>query len=500
MARALTGIDVPPREGPDPAHLTPSSPSSDAEQRWGGTSRRRNVIIASCALVVPVLYFVFVARYGVNLIYWDQWSNVAMLNAALHGHLTWKMLWSQHTQNRMLFPYLVFIGFARFGHFDTKSIMYLSAVLLSLGYALLLALYRIYARQWLGPLFTLLIGAVWFSLADWENALWGFQFAWYLIVFCAMAMMLCLSSKRGGALAVIGAIGLAVVASYSSLQGLILWPMGLLILVWRIRDRSRVFRVTAVWVACGLVTTAIYFRGLGLQPSGVGGGSVVFAVHHPVGVVEYFLTAVGNVVPVDVGLRPHQLLGLVLSLVAVYVFYRSCREKPADRGTPLPAALILFAFLFDISIAFGRVSLGVGEALSSRYTMANLLLLVGMALYLVRLSPAQAHAHSVDRRVRPAQLGVVVVLALFLLLQIGLSSKVGIESARTTKAERIEGARAIVNLSEMSVQQQSRYLRADVFPSLRVLEPLLSVAQQDQLSVFAPGLRDYYEELGPPPT
>jgi hypothetical protein len=456
------------------------------------------VIVLLSALVVPVLYFLFIARYGVNSIYWDEWDNVAMFHAALHGHLTWTMLWNQHNENRMFFPNLVFIGFVHLDHFDTKSIMYLSAVILTIAFFSFLALYRIYARRWLGPVFTVLVGAVWFSLADWENALWGFQFAWYLIVFCAMVMLLCLSQKRVTLLALVAAIGLAVIASYSSLQGLILWPMGLLVLVWRIRDRTRVFRLSAAWVVCGIVTTALYFKGY--RSKSTGGGSVGFAIHHPVGMVKYFLAAVGNVFPGDVGLRPHELLGLILSVVALFVFYRNCKETPEDRGTPLPACLILFAFLFDLSIAFGRVSLGVGQALSSRYTMANILLLVGIAAYFVSLDVSSEKLHAANTSAKRTQLGMAIVLAVILIAQIGTSTKDGIDSARIYKAARIVDARVTVNLSEMPVQQQSPYVRAYVFPSLPILEPLIRDAREDQLSEFAPGLREKYEKAGPPPT
>ena len=280
------------------------------KQATDRSSFNRLAMVLLSALVVPVLYFLAIWRYGVNAIYWDQWDNVPILHAALHGDLTWTMLWSQHNENRMLFPNLVFIGFGRFDHFDTKSIMYLSAAVLSIAFFSFLALYRIYPRRWLGPVFTLLFGGVWFSLADWQNALWGFQFAWYLIVFCAVTMLLCLSLKRVTALAFLAAITLAVVASYSSLQGLILWPMGLLVLIWRIRVRSKAFRLCAAWVVCGLATSALYFRGY--NSTNTGGGSVGFAVHHPVGTVKFFLAAVGNVFPGDVGLRPHEVMGLLI--------------------------------------------------------------------------------------------------------------------------------------------------------------------------------------------
>ena len=321
-------LDAPgAKSGNDPASSTIRPPGDPGAATQPG--RRRIVVVTCCAALVPIiLYFVFVARYGVNFIYLDEWNNVTMLHAAIHGHLTWSMLWAQHNENRMLFPNLAFVLFALNGHFDTKSIMYLSAALFSVSYLLFLLLYRIYAVRWLGPLPTLFVGCLWFSLADFENALWGFQFAWYLVVFCLLAMCLCLSWRPVTVLGVGAAAGFAIIASYSSLQGLILWAVGVLVLMWRIRDPGRAVRACGAWLAAGIVTTALYLDGFNTQPSATGGGSVSFAVHHPAGTIKYFLAAVGNVIPGHVGLRPHELLGVVLSLVAVYCVHWMLQGEP----------------------------------------------------------------------------------------------------------------------------------------------------------------------------
>ena len=464
-----------------------------------GSGRRRLVVATCCAALVPtILYFVFVARYGVNFIYLDEWNNVSMFHAAIHDNLTWSMLWAQHNENRMLFPNLVFILFALNGHFDTKSIMYLSAALFSVTYVLFLALYRIYAGRWLGPLLTLFVGCLWFSLADFENALWGFQFAWYLVVFCVMAMCLCLSWRSVTITGVGAAAGFAIVASYSSLQGLILWAVGLLVLMWRIRDRRKAIRVCGAWVAAGIITTALYLDGFNTQPSATGGGSVSFAVHHPVGTIKYFFAAVGNVIPGHVGLPPHELLGLALTLVAIYVFVRCCKEDPEVRSTPLPAALILFAMLFDLSVALGRVSFGIDQALSSRYTMANLLLLLGVASYLLPRLPT---ANLPDRRIierRWSHVAIAGVAVLFLLAQLLASTEFGIENALIHERTMTTGARVVVNLDRIPASQQSPLVETYVYPSIQIVDPLIRDAESDRLGMFAPGTRQQFAREGPP--
>ena len=147
----------------------------------------------------------------------------------------------------------------------------------------------------------------------------------------------------------------------------------------------------------------------------------------------------------------------------------------------------------------GDVSLGVGEALASRYTMANLLLLVGIAAYFVSLDLSPEKRHTANSSANRTRLGMAIVLALIMITQIGISTKNGIESARSEKAAMILDDRVTVNLSEMPVQQRSSYVKAYVNPSLPLVEILVKEAREDQLSVFAPGVREKYEEAGPPP-
>lgn len=456
-----------------------------------------SVLGVVCALIAPILYFCFIAHYGVNFIYWDQWSDISMLHSALHGSLDWNMLWSQHNENRMLFANLIFIGFALTTHFNAKDVMFASAALFCASYFMFLVLYRAYARRWLGPLFTLLFSAVWFSVADFENALWSFQIAWYLIVFCFMALLCCLSWRRISVSLFAVSLLIAVVASYSSLQGLILWPIGLFVIVWRIRGGRRMFWLGGIWSIVAVTITLLYFKGFNFSAGSTGGGSVSYALHHPKEMVEYLLAAMGNVIPAQVGLGWHEALGSVVLVIAAFVFYQSCRENREERGTPLPASLILFGVLFDISIALGRVSYGVSQALSSRYTMANLLLILGMGAFLVA-HPAKRSLHS--RRDRRSLLGGVVVALVigFIVLQTVVSTRYGLENGRNEESSRTIGARVVVNLNEIPADQRSSYVAAYVYPSLSAAIPLIDDARTDRLSMFSPGFASEFRRLGAP--
>ena len=186
--------------------------------------------------MTPIAYVLYVAHYSINVFDADDWSVVPFVNAALRGHLTFSALWAQHTDNRMLFPNLVFVGLDTLTRANTVVLIALSAALFIASYALFLVLYRSY--QSLTPLTVLTFGIVWFSVADYQNALWAFQFAWYFILLCLIGILYCL--QRGW---FVVALVLAVVASFSSLQGLILWPVGVIWLTWHGWDSQVAKRV-----------------------------------------------------------------------------------------------------------------------------------------------------------------------------------------------------------------------------------------------------------------
>ena len=94
------------------------------------------------------------------------------------------------------------------------------------------------------------------TFAQWSNALWGFQIAWFLVVLASgLCVIALLDRPRLTWWAFIAAALAAVVGSYSSLQGLVIWPVGLLLLFLRRRPRW----TYVSWIALAAATSALYF-------------------------------------------------------------------------------------------------------------------------------------------------------------------------------------------------------------------------------------------------
>ena len=100
--------------------------------------------VTALLLLIPVAtYFWYIHQFGVNAIWFDQWDNIALLTHSsffLHsyaGHTSVSMLWSQHNENRMLFPNLVVLALGSLTHLNILTEEYLSAVLLVISVSLI---------------------------------------------------------------------------------------------------------------------------------------------------------------------------------------------------------------------------------------------------------------------------------------------------------------------------------------------------------------------------
>ena len=137
--------------------------SSRADQKF---FESRSIGVLAALVLTPLLYLIFVIHYAVNVPSEDDWTVVPIIHAALHGQLTFAMLWSLHGENRMLFPNLAFVTLGTLSHDDIALLPMASAAIFIVSFFVFLALLRAYRRRPLTPLPILVFGVVWFSIAD----------------------------------------------------------------------------------------------------------------------------------------------------------------------------------------------------------------------------------------------------------------------------------------------------------------------------------------------
>ena len=405
-----SGVEAQLREPAAVADASPRTPSepglTPAPGTWSVGRFDPRVVKALTVLgfALPVVgYVALVLHYQVNAIWQDQWDDINVIR-----HFPqWSSLWYQHTDNRVLFPNLIVVALAHTVHYNIDVEEYLSALMLFGATALF-----IWSHKRRSPntplLFYCPVAFLTLTLSQWQNALWGYQMAWYLVLLSlAVTIALLDRPQAAGPLGwprlawptfVVAAL-VAVVGSYSSLQGLLIWPVGLVLLYHRRWPRW----AFVGWVAAAAVTTILYFQNF--ATTRVDNPGLVLS--HSWLAVRVFLFALGDVVGVQERLQDPanaavMAFGVVIFVVAVFVLIRWGIRRDEQSAAPIGIALIVFGLLFDALMTQGRFWLKFDAASQSRYTTNDVLVLAG--IYLTVLSGTRLFARE-PREVRNSGTG-----------------------------------------------------------------------------------------------
>jgi len=362
----------------------------------------------------------------------DSWNGtLPFVKEYVTGHLQLAQLWAPHNENRMLFPNLIMALVDSHDQVNAVVDMYLTAAIMATTLALLLWLARRTGGiplLWLVP-----VPFLFFSLAQVGNLLWAFQLAWMFILLCLVLALHGLeSSHRHPSLFLLACVA-AVVASFSSLQGLLVWPAGLAYGIGRGLSRAQM----ALWCGVGVASAAIYAWHLG-NVSTV--SSPNYALAHPGLALKYFLQLLGDVVPVH-----HTTAAVVLLAASAGVGWFWYRRQVALARLRLPLALWLSGILFDLLVTIGRLQLNAPE--SSRYTTYNLLLLIGLYLGAVAvLDPPGRWPELVQGlRSRPAAAALAAIVLALVVVQVAWSVPNGIHEGQLRRASRQQGAELLLH-------------------------------------------------------
>jgi hypothetical protein len=409
----------------------------------------------------------------------------------------WSVLWAQHNEHRIFFPNLLVIVLSRTTHFNIQFEEYLSACMLVVASALI-----IWAHKRRSPstpwLYYCPVALLLFSFVGFGSTLVGFGMAWYLVLVALATVLVLLDRVTLGWLAFIGAVAAGVVGSFSLLQGLFLWPAGLVLLL--IRRRGWPF--AALWVMAGLGSVALYLHNYTDY-------TTRYALDHPLAAAKFFLYAVGDVVGVvpKAG-APSNLfvlfigLGLVILAVATILLYGIRRDSRS--GSPVGVALTCMGLLFAASITQGRILFGYAGASFSRYTTFDLLIPVGIYLTLLG-QPTLWNARSkaaidpssgasggsgleqsergfprwIDRVAVPvARIAIVAIIA----TQVVLGFQNGISGAKATYSSQTRDAGMLLNINHEPDSQVEKYLYLGEPASY--VRSLARTAEKHHLSLF----------------
>jgi hypothetical protein len=386
----------------------------------------------------------YIAHYGVNVIFWDEWSWTPLLHAS---HLSLDSFWVQHNEDRLFFPTLLADALINTTKWNDFAFFYVSAALMCATLFLIIFVFWkdiLRSPAWWIPLPFLVL-----TLAQYQNILWAFQIAWPLVLVTLVGALVLLLRLQLSLLRIGIAIVLGIVASYSSIQGLLVWPAGLIVLA----VRGQTWRARIIWSVAALIAIPLYFAGFSYNATG--GASLSKILGHLPLVLRGLLISIGSVIPTLTagisGERLSEIIGALLVIASVIIAVAWWREGRPSGPKAFCVALIFVTLAFDVLLVPSRIIGSVTAGSASRYASFNWPLVVGVYAYAILWSrDAQFYK-------RPVQVFRASV-ALLVVAQIIVASYVGIQQGRVARNVRTTTADILANYRGAPLSLSAPYI------------------------------------------
>lgn len=462
-------------------------------QTGSGLPETLKLALTAVGFLIPVgLYFWLIAADGVDMLRADQWSDVLLLRERSHGALGFSQLWMQHGENRVFFQNLVTLLLARWFNDNVLIDEYLSATFLVT--ALILIVLAHHRRSpgtpwfWYCPVAFLLL-----TLGQWGGTLFGYTFGWYLIILCLALTLNLLDKITLSWLAWSVAAGAAIIASFSSLQGLFVWIAGLTILL----QRKRPARMWLAWIGVALLTTGVYFY----HWDPAQGGGVTYALGHPGEALQYFFFAIGDVVSIGLPNAPSSrqyvvlVFGVAIFAVAVWSLVRHGFRADDSTARPLGVALIWMGLLFAAGAATARAVMGISNAGFSAYVAFDVLILLGSFLVVIDRRPPGDPA-TTERG--PTAIGFQATVVLLVVVQVIAGTINGVRYGNQYRSYQVNGAIVDAQMGRVPDDLVTGQLGSN--QSAAFIRQMTAYARAHHLALFSTARLQWYERQLVPTT
>ncbi|CCH54662.1 hypothetical protein BN8_03857 [Fibrisoma limi BUZ 3] len=377
-----------PRDPTKPS--TPTRPDSVRAAVPSGTTGWSGPVWGWLLVALPILFFFGLwSYYAVNVPKWDDHALRAFLYyLSQETTLTGKIyqIFRQHNEHRIVYDRIVtYLDYQLFGKLNYRHLMMIGNLsLLGLAGVFAAVLRRSGRAVWLlAPVVFFL-----FNLSQWENMYWGMAALQnFTVVFWVLwAIYLLTYTDRW-----LVALPLAIIATITSGNGLLVWPVAIVLLLVQ-----RKFRPVAIWAMGAFVVIGLYFLGYE-KPAGnpPDRGSVTDLLKGWFA----FNGAAAEVFPLGSGFFSSLVAGGLLTIVALVVVAIIVRralplltKSSASQTTPATSSPLRSIDLFFLGaagfligtgaiVAWSRVGFGMEMLITSRYKMYSLTLLALVYTY-----------------------------------------------------------------------------------------------------------------------
>jgi len=405
------------------------SRESSVALRRTGTFRLILAVASWLFVLIPAaLPYLYVHAFGVNVVFADAWDMVLVFRKWFSGRLAFADLYAQHVEHRMFFPRGVELLLGSLTRYNNVAEMYLIVSCFLITAAVLLLAFR--REIGLPLIFFVPVALLIFSFRQYENMLFGFQISFaFTQTFGVLALYLLYSSSRHNfrVHAFVAALGSATIASFSTAQGLLVWPAGLLGLLLGSVATSGKKVFVGIWGIVGVAEWVAYFVD---YKTPRGHPPLLHAVSHIGTATEYFLTLLGSAL----FWQPDHAFsgGLVIGCLALAMFLATY-GRGVLREHSFWVSLFFYSLFILATITLGRLGMfGVWQAAISRYTTFSILAVASVYTMLAKM--VFARSSGVGR--------TVLLITLFgtVLLSTGISYRNGVEVGRVQEASRERAA------------------------------------------------------------
>lgn len=380
-------VPVEPAEKPAPKSRAPRKPRATAAPKakpkakavvappaWSLSPEKKRILCLSGGTASILFLVGMYLFFSIDYPYYDQWDFVPFLEKAYAGQLTWADFWAQHNEHRLVFPRLLMLVLARLSDWNIHLELAANFVLAGLTWLVLCAQAKSCGRQvheGTNVAVYLMITLMIFSLSQWQNWFLGWQLQEFMNVLAVVLALVALTWGGLPGLGVAVAACFGVVASGAFANGILIWPIGAVLLLLQRRERGKFFRFELLgWIVVGAAVIKAYLTDY-TTPSYH--PPLSSALTQPLHCLLYVLAYLGQ--PVW-NLDP--IISIIMGVVGLLLWSTSLVQLLLSR---IPVRVIapwigmaLYAIGTACITALGRVDIGLDQAMSSRYvTMANLL-------------------------------------------------------------------------------------------------------------------------------
>src|SRR5262245_56230010 len=209
--------------------------------------------VALLVLLPAVLQAAIVAAFGTRMLLWDEFVYVRAFQEIGEGKPWLHWIWQQHNEHRIVWTKLLLFAHAGLTGWNPLVEMYASALLTAL---IALGIWKLYRAAGPGrPAYFVPAALLLCSLAQYMNILYGLMTCHYFTI-SGMVWAIVFLTRR----TLPAAIACAFAALVSTLNALLIAPIGLLVLVMTRQRPTRWIVWSAAMLACGFVYFYAYQR------------------------------------------------------------------------------------------------------------------------------------------------------------------------------------------------------------------------------------------------